>query len=270
MEMRTETEWIELWQVSDDFQNVAHQHDEWIQVTLPIKGTCHFTQEARNYDLRQGNGMIQPPGAKHNFHLGEQTSVIILKVRDSGVSNAASIHPRFTAGADYSIRQAFDPDDIIRRFSQWMLALIQGQTLADPLAKQEVEHDVMTYLAALLRHDGEMSGTAELLRGCTDPHILRALTFMHDCYENTISIDELAGIALQSRFHFIRSFRKATGTTPYQYLLKLRIAEAMLRLRRSGATIGQISADLGFSSTSQFHRAFLKMTGLTPQVYRLQ
>jgi AraC family transcriptional regulator len=266
MEMKVETDWIELWQGSHNFKNVPHKHEDWMQVTLPIKGICHFTQEEHSYGLREGNGLLQPPGTEHHFHLGEQSSVIILKVRERGNGGLASIDPKFIAGTGHDIKQTFKADDIVGRFRQWMLALIQSQALADPLAVQEVEQDVVSYLGGMLK-----LGEKELMpTGISDPHILRALSYIHDCYEEMINIDELAGIALQSRYHFIRSFREATGTTPYQYLLKLRIKEAMNRLRRSEATIGQISVDLGFSSTSQFHRAFLKMTSVTPQAYRLQ
>ncbi|QHW29907.1 helix-turn-helix transcriptional regulator [Paenibacillus rhizovicinus] len=279
--MKAETEWIELWQGSEDFKNVPHAHEDWMQVTLPIQGTCHFTQEARSYALEQGSGLIQPPGTNHHFQIGARTSVIILKVRERGIGGMNAIQPRFEAGARQDIRQSFVADDIVSRFRQWMLALIQGQALADPLAVQEVEIDVVRYLGRLTGVTSGVpspesgwgaAGTAgtALPIGGIDPHLRRALAYMHDCYENAISIDDLAGIALQSRFHFIRTFRETMGTTPYQYLLKLRMDEAMNRLRRSDATVGQISADLGFSSTSQFHRAFLKMTGVTPQAFRLQ
>ncbi|MCM3630815.1 helix-turn-helix domain-containing protein [Paenibacillus glycanilyticus] len=266
MEMKVETDWIELWQGSHGFKNVPHRHEDWMQVTLPIKGTVHFTQEERSYGLKQGNGLLQPPGTEHHFYLGEQSSVIIVKIRERGAGGMESIGPQFAAGEGQDIRQEFHTGDMIGRFRQWMMALIEGQALADPLAVQEVEQDVVAYLGGMLK----LGKKEPLPPGISDPHILRALTYLHDCYENMINIDELAGIALQSRYHFIRSFREATGTTPYQYLLRLRISEAMNRLRRSDATIGQISVDLGFSSTSQFHRAFLKMTGVTPQVYRQQ
>ncbi|GLX67802.1 AraC family transcriptional regulator [Paenibacillus glycanilyticus] len=267
MEMKVETDWIELWQGSHGFRNVPHKHDDWMQVTLPIKGIVHFTQEDRSYGLRQGNGLLQPPGTEHHFYLGEQSSVIIMKVREQGAGGMASINPQFTAGSEHDIRQHFHAEDMVGRFRGWMLALIQGQALADPLAVQEVEQDVVAYLGGMLKLEDRKSSMPP---GICDPHLVRALAYLHDCYADTINIDELAGIALQSRYHFIRSFREATGTTPYQYLLKLRITEAMNRLKRSDATIAQISESLGFSSASQFHRSFSKITGVTPQIYRQQ
>ncbi|UJF34960.1 helix-turn-helix domain-containing protein [Paenibacillus hexagrammi] len=268
MQVKAETAWIELWQGSNEFKNVPHTHENWMQITLPVKGVCHFTQEARSYALGQGSGLIQPPGMKHHFHLGEQASVIILKVQERGLGGMTAIHPPFIAGAQQDVLQAFNPPALVSRFQHWMLSLMQGQTLSDPLAVQQVEHDVLAFLGDWLGISRSEPAQSALPEGITDPHMLRTLEYLHDCYEQAICVDELAAQALQSRFHFIRSFRKATGTTPYQYLLSLRIQEAMRRLRRTEVSIGGISADLGFSSTSQFHRAFLRATGVTPQQYR--
>ncbi|MBO7743307.1 helix-turn-helix transcriptional regulator [Paenibacillus sp. MWE-103] len=269
MEMKAETQWIELWQGSESFKNDSHRHDHWMQATLPVKGTCAFTQENRSYALGEGSGLIQPPGANHHFRLGSGTSVIIVKVRERGAGGMEAVRPRFAGGESHDIRRPFDPDELAGRFRRWMTALMQGQALADPLAVQDVEHDVLAYMGGLVGAAPEGARSVPP-KGIADPHMREALAYLHDCYDRALSVDELAGIALRSRYHFIRSFREATGVTPYQYLLKLRMDEAMNRLRRTRETVGRISADLGFSSTSQFHRAFLKSTGMTPQAFRQQ
>ncbi|WP_219836799.1 helix-turn-helix domain-containing protein [Paenibacillus sp. R14(2021)] len=272
MEIKVRTEWIELWQGTDDFATISHAHDNWMQVTLPVKGTCLFTQDEKNYELKQGSGLIQPPGARHHFELGKQTSVIILKVREQGAGGMDAMQPDYQAGSTHDIRYTFDADEVTGRFRNWMVALLQGQTAADPLAVQEVESEIVGYV-------GELTGSVKpasagsvkpAILGISDPHMLRAMTYMQDCYANAIRVDELAGIALQSRYHFIRSFREATGTTPYQYLLKLRIEGAINQLLHSSATIAKISSDSGFASTSQFYRSFLKLKGMTPQEFRQQ
>lgn len=272
MEMKFETDWIELWQGGAAFSNLPHAHEQWMQVTLPVKGYCRFTQENRSYMLEQGGGIIQPPGAEHHFEIGQASSVMIMKVREQGEGGMSSLLPSFVPGTNHDIRHDFDSDEIVSRFKHWMLALMQGQTLADPAAVQEVESEVVAYVGGLIGVIAQDDARRRLAQpgAVADAHLRRAITYLHECYAQTINVDELAAIALQSRFHFIRSFREATGTTPYQYLLKLRMAEAMNRLRRSDAPIATISCDLGFSSTSQFHRAFQKMTGTTPQAFRLQ
>lgn len=101
-----------------------------------------------------------------------------------------------------------------------------------------------------------------------DLHLKRAVEYAHAHYRDQLDVDTLAAVALQSRFHFIRSFRTMTGLTPYQYVLRLRVEEAKAQLSRTAHTVADISCSLGFSSASQFYRAFAKATGLTPEQYR--
>jgi len=269
MEMKIETDWIELWHGYDNFRNVPHKHEDWLQVTLPIKGTCHFSQEERNFRLNEGNGLLQLPGTKHWFSLGEQSSAVILKVRENGSGGLSSVRRGALDGPGAERVLPFRSDEIIGKFRRWMLTLMEGQTLTEQLAVQEVESEVLACLNGLLKPEEDEPSIPRWPAAIADPHLRRAIDYIRDCYTETINVDELAAIALKSRFHFIRAFREATGTTPYQYVLLLRMEDAKRRLRRTEATIARISAELGFSSASQFHRAFLKTTGMTPQAYRL-
>lgn len=81
-------------------------------------------------------------------------------------------------------------------------------------------------------------------------------------------MEELAAVALQSRFHFVRSFKASVRMTPYEYVLQLRITEANRRLLQTNMTVTEISFSLGFSCTNQFYWLFAKLVGVTPERYR--
>ena len=83
-----------------------------------------------------------------------------------------------------------------------------------------------------------------------------------------ISLAELADSAGFSRFHFLRVFRRVTGTTPYQYLLgaRLRLAARMLLDTRQPVT--EIAYDVGFQDLSNFVRTFHRVIGTCPREYR--
>jgi AraC family transcriptional regulator len=79
-----------------------------------------------------------------------------------------------------------------------------------------------------------------------------------------IGLDELASEAGLSRYYFVRAFRKSTGETPYQYLLRRRIERAQLLLRQENFTVTQVARAVGFRNTSRFIRTFLRHVGTTP------
>ena len=84
----------------------------------------------------------------------------------------------------------------------------------------------------------------------------------------SISLSELADAAGLSRFQFLRSFKRSTGETPYQYVLRRRIEKAQQLLREQAMSVEAVGAAVGFSSSTRFIRAFRLKTGSTPGSYR--
>ena len=84
----------------------------------------------------------------------------------------------------------------------------------------------------------------------------------------SISLGELAEAAGLSRFQFLRSFKRSTGETPYQYVLRLRIEKAQQLLREQAMSVEAVGTAVGFSSSTRFIRAFRLKTGSTPGSYR--
>lgn len=82
------------------------------------------------------------------------------------------------------------------------------------------------------------------------------------------ALSDLAAEARLSRFHFLRSFEELTGTTPHQYLLRLRLRKAAIRLEGESARILDIALDCGFGDVSNFNRAFRAEFGKNPRAYR--
>lgn len=78
----------------------------------------------------------------------------------------------------------------------------------------------------------------------------------------------LAALAAMSPYHFLREFRRATGTTPHQYVLSLRLREAARHLQTSDESIASIAVESGFGDISEFNRRFRKIFGMKPQQWR--
>ena len=68
--------------------------------------------------------------------------------------------------------------------------------------------------------------------------------------------------------HFCRVFKKSTGTTPHQYVMKARLDRAQELLGASDMSIAAIADRLGFTSQSHFTRAFRQYAGQTPSGWR--
>jgi AraC-like DNA-binding protein len=82
---------------------------------------------------------------------------------------------------------------------------------------------------------------------------------------------QLADIAREvglSPFSTLRKFRAACGTTPYTYLLGLRLERAKALLAAMHTPIAAVGSMVGFADLSHFSRFFKSATGYAPSEYR--
>lgn len=95
-----------------------------------------------------------------------------------------------------------------------------------------------------------------------------AFNYINQNISTDICIDDICAAINSSKYHFCRQFKKHTGLTVMEYILKTRIILAKIELAKTKLSITEISERLGFSSVSYFCRAFKSESGLTPLQYR--
>ena len=82
------------------------------------------------------------------------------------------------------------------------------------------------------------------------------------------SIAELASLACLSPYHFLRTFKEVTGTTPHRWLTRARLRDAARRLATGCERVTQVALDAGFGDLSNFVRSFRAEFGVSPRAYR--
>ena len=96
----------------------------------------------------------------------------------------------------------------------------------------------------------------------------RIVERMHTDLASDLSLATLASESGYSRAHFVRMFRAATGETPYQYLLDLRLERARQFIKNGSKSLTDIAASCGFTSHTSFSKAFRRRFKTTPSLYR--
>lgn len=99
-------------------------------------------------------------------------------------------------------------------------------------------------------------------------NIRSSLEYIENNFDKEISLKDMAKAACRSEFHFSRTFKRVTGYSPYEYLLKYRINEAKNLLKDSNYSIEEIAGLVGFCSISNFIRTFKEIEDMTPLKYR--
>lgn len=98
--------------------------------------------------------------------------------------------------------------------------------------------------------------------------IIAAIEQMERSAQDDLGLAELAESAGMSPFKFLRMFKKEAGVTPYRFLLRARIRQAVALLRDTSRPVTDIAFDVGFGDLSNFINAFRREVGCSPSQYR--
>ena len=125
--------------------------------------------------------------------------------------------------------------------------------------------------AALLDVCAGRSHSVRPLRGGLGPARLRTIPeLVHANLEVELTLLDMAQSVELSLAHFSRMFRKSTGETPHQFVLRTRIERAKEMLRAREARVLDVAVACGFKTQQHFARVFRHLCGTSPREYRLE
>ena len=82
------------------------------------------------------------------------------------------------------------------------------------------------------------------------------------------TVEEMAAMTGLGTTAFTEKVKNYTGFSPLQYLINIRISEAIKLLRKREVNVTTIALDTGFYSSQHFSTTFKKLTGYTPGEFR--
>jgi AraC family transcriptional regulator len=214
----------------------------------------------------KGNICIVPAGLDHQAVLEANSEHLALYLDPSLISKAASeaqVAGSFEIAERYTRR-----DPVINSVGMALLGELESEGLSGRLYAESLGNVLAVHL---LRYYSVPSTRPVTFTGGLSAAKLRQVTeFISDNYGRDIKLAELAQVAGMSSFHFAREFKRTTGTTPHQYLIKFRIERAKTLLAKRDLPLIEVSLRSGFSHQSHFTRLFRRVTGTTPHSYRTQ
>ena len=95
-----------------------------------------------------------------------------------------------------------------------------------------------------------------------------ARRYFSEHYNEAISIEDFAQSRGMSVSWFMRNFKQIAKVTPMQYILNIRIGNAVTLLETTDYNVAEISAIVGYDNPLYFSRIFKKQIGVSPSDYR--
>ena len=113
-----------------------------------------------------------------------------------------------------------------------------------------------------------LSHPASAPADCRWSVISAAVEYMRCNYAEPLAVEQIAKHCCLSPSYFHKLFLGTVHTTPYNYLLTLRISAAKSLLVTTSLPVSEVAAQCGFNSQAYFSDCFRKQTSLTPSQFR--
>lgn len=240
----------------NEWLSVVHSHSI-LEMLYIISGDGQIVIGSEQRDIRENQFVIIPP---HLMHTEISSKDRPLEYLCLGISNITVL----------SADESFDPVADLGNSRDDVFSLIRN--IYREMQRKQGGYEMMArscfyrLMVLLIRNRVLEMGVSEekLIRS----NIADAKEYIDIHYAEQFSLDTLASVANLSKYHLIREFSSAVGSSPMEYLLSKRVTEAKNLLAGTELSISDIAESVGFSSGSYFSQRFRLVTGMTPMEFR--
>ena len=227
-------------------------------IIYTISGRGQLTYQDSTYCLSPGTVMFIDCMNYHYYECLKNQKWEILWLHFNGTS-AMGYYNEFIKNK-FHILDSLDPFFIESKLRR-ILSLTQQK---DYLAEILVSGLIVEILTQIL----VKNSSKNMSHGSIPDYLKKTIKEMDSRFRETLTLDQLAGFANISKFHFSREFKRYIGMTPNEYIIVTRISHAKEMLKYTDLTIEEITFDCGFHNVSHFINLFKVHEKITPLKYR--
>ena len=200
-------------------------------------------------------------------HIGEWVGLMNVPHLQLGISDAALMASSDGAYGEVELRPSrkfADP-----RLSAMVAAVHAEMAAGFPSGRLFLDSVEQAMAVALVNGHAVRHRPVQISRGGLGPARLRRIReLVHAKMGDDLSLDEMAQSIGLSTAHFARMFRKSTGETPHQFVLRQRVERAKAMLRVPDVRVLDVAVACGFTTQQHFAQVFRDVCGVSPTKYR--
>jgi transcriptional regulator GlxA family with amidase domain len=221
---------------------------DWLR-TLAGSDTIICAVGTGSYYLAEAGLLNNKVATTHWYYFDQFAATYpdVLLQRDRFITKAGNI---YCAGSVNSVR------DVMLHFIEEYFS----QHVADQVSRHFTHEIKRSYTSSFLKNSPQNYHD--------DENIIEIQEWMHNCYNDEITLDILAKKFDISVRSLNRRFKHATGKSPMQYLQQIRMENACELLKTSNLSISEVAYDVGYPDNSYFSSQFRKAMSVTPKEYR--
>jgi len=242
---------------------LPHFHNE-LELALVLWGDVKAFSESIQYDAEAGDLLVFMPSELHSYTTVKESKLLIIKI------NTDNSH----AGASFSslrmksnlIKNDDSSGDVLRALMRELLTESKDRLPGYSYKVNSLSCDI---LCQLLRSSmlTEINSEDIKKRRAYVSLLSSVDEYIKDNYTHNISLNDVASHCNLSVFYFSHVFKRATGTTFYDYLTAYRLDRAMWLLKNTNKKIINIAIECGFDTARTFNRSFKRFFDKSPTDY---
>lgn len=224
-----------------------------------LGGTGRFRKDGKTYYLKEGDAFLICPDELIYYEADRKNPWIYTWIGFQGVKIREYLdRTSLLSGPVFH----YGHDDRIRLCHEKMFEANQLKTNRD-LIMNSILYEYLFLLASKFPKEQVAAGEKQAV------YVEEALKYLEMQYgSGSITIQTVADYLGLDRSYLHRLFKKATGVSPQEYLLDLRIRKSCSLLRQTDLSVAVIALSVGYEDTLYFSRLFKKKKGVSPSDYR--
>lgn len=257
-----------------DFRSHSH---EFAELVIVLGGESTHTIDGVPSRIGAGDVFVLQGQTEHGFirpralwHYNLMYDPAVMLAGAEGLRTLPGYQALFLLEPHYRRERRFRshlrlPPESLRTV-RGMLQELEHETQAKPPGwRQLVQASFLRLVVFLSRAYPEAAESAALAETAGLYRLAETLAYMETHFREPLTVDELAARAALSRRHFLRVFRHYQGTSPVDYLIRLRLQHAACLLERPGTRVGEAAHAAGFRDSNYFARQFGRVYGRSPR-----
>lgn len=252
----------------------THWHAE-MELIVIKRGEGIVSVNLTPYKVSSGDIIIVLPGQLHSIYAYQNASMEyenilfmpdMLKSRITDSCNLDCLNPLLNGYVDFPerIHSALDYYDKIQSCIVQMNELFKDKPAGYQMG---IKGSLMMFLFHLYTNNNKVT---QVKQQKSLEKLKLVLEYIHNNYQNPITIEEIAEVCFYSPSHFMKFFKETMGCGFIQYLNDYRLTLAAKLLQTTDDSILEISQQTGFDNLSYFNRLFKRKYNRAPTVYRSQ
>lgn len=244
------------------FPRTMHMHHDMLEIIFIKEGNGSHMIGDRHYKTQKGDILIYNNGVLHDEYsnIDANMSVFCCGITDVKLAGLPKNH--LVSQEQSYVLHSGEYASNIGSLLEMMHSQISEKR---PGAEEVCSYLLCALIAIILQIPQENS----VLSQSEESALLNEIKlYIDEHYQEDITLNFLSQKFHISSYYLVHVFKKTTGFSPIQYIIRRRIGEAQSLLINTNDSITKIAGMVGYDNISYFTTLFSKIVGMSPKKYR--